>query len=133
MGDPHPTLRFRACRRISRSCRPVVLSIRVANSPTTSAVRSIRRRRASVKDISLDVFMRKRRQMADPRALLSIRNIVKQFRVGPALPWSRQGIIHAVDGVSLGIEKGETVGLVGESGCGKSTLARAIMLLDRPE
>jgi oligopeptide/dipeptide ABC transporter ATP-binding protein len=65
--------------------------------------------------------------------LLSVKNIVKQFGVGNALPWSRRGVIHAVDGVSLDIDTGETVGLVGESGCGKSTLARVILLLDRPE
>ena len=42
------------------------------------------------------------------------------------------GAVHAVDGVSFEIYKGETLGLVGESGCGKSTTGRAILQLHRP-
>ena len=42
------------------------------------------------------------------------------------------GDIKAVDGVSLSIKRGETLGLVGESGCGKSTVGRAILRLYEP-
>ncbi len=54
--------------------------------------------------------------------LLSVRDLEVHFKV-------RQGWVRAVDGVSLDIDQGETVGLVGESGCGKTTLAYAITQL----
>lgn len=55
-------------------------------------------------------------------ALLEIEHLKKHF------PTSR-GMVHAVDDVSFSINKGETMGLVGESGCGKSTLGRTIIHL----
>ena len=45
---------------------------------------------------------------------------------------TKQGIIKAVDGVNITINKGETLGLVGESGCGKSTIGRALLNLNPP-
>ncbi len=54
--------------------------------------------------------------------LVSVRDLKVYFKI-------RQGWVRAVDGVSLDVERGETVGLVGESGCGKTTLAYAITQL----
>ncbi len=63
--------------------------------------------------------------------LLDIRDVHAWFPVRRG-PFGRvKGYIKAVDGVSLAIDRGETLGLVGESGCGKSTLARTILQLDR--
>jgi oligopeptide transport system ATP-binding protein len=65
-------------------------------------------------------------------ALLEVRNLVKHFRIGGGLFGGRPGLVRAVDGVSFTIERGETLGLVGESGCGKTTTGRCILQLERP-
>ena len=60
---------------------------------------------------------------------LEIRDVKTHFPVRKGTFGGVNGCIRAVDGVSLNIEKGEILGLVGESGCGKSTLSRTIMQL----
>ena len=69
--------------------------------------------------------------------LVELIDVARYFDVSP--PWLNRvierkprQILRAVDGVSFAIEKGETLGLVGESGCGKSTVARLIVGLYRP-
>lgn len=64
--------------------------------------------------------------------LLDIQGLVKHFTVPAGFLSRRAGVIRAVDGITLQIHHGETLGLVGESGCGKSTLARMIMRLEEP-
>ncbi len=76
------------------------------------------------------------REEAGPRAgqeLVRVTDLVKHFPVTLGLVVRRQvGAVHAVDGVSFTIRKGETLGLVGETGSGKSTTARLLLRLLEP-
>ncbi len=66
-------------------------------------------------------------------AILEVRNLVKHFHAGGGgFLRGRPAVIKAVDGVSFSIQRGETLGLVGESGCGKTTTGRCILMLERP-
>jgi oligopeptide/dipeptide ABC transporter ATP-binding protein len=65
-------------------------------------------------------------------ALLEIRDLKKYYPVRAGLFRRATQHVKAVDGVSLAIEKGQTLGLVGESGCGKTTLGRAVVRLIEP-
>jgi oligopeptide transport system ATP-binding protein len=65
-------------------------------------------------------------------ALLEVKNLKKYFPVRGGIFSKAIGYIYAVDGVSFYLNKGESLGLVGESGCGKSTTARAILRLIEP-
>lgn len=63
--------------------------------------------------------------MAEERPILEVRNLKKYFK-------TPKGMLHAVDDVSFSIQRGKTLGIVGESGCGKSTTGRAILRLLEP-
>jgi oligopeptide/dipeptide ABC transporter ATP-binding protein len=56
---------------------------------------------------------------------LEVKDLKKYYKVP-------KGMLHAVDGVSFNLEKGKTLGIVGESGCGKTTIGRAILRLVEP-
>ncbi len=64
--------------------------------------------------------------------LLEAQDIVKHFPLSSGFLGRGRGKIHAVNGISLQIPSGQTLGLVGESGCGKTTLARILMRLLSP-
>src|SRR5437764_7373440 len=71
--------------------------------------------------------------------LISIRELKVHFDLGGGTAWDKlvggspvRRVVKAVDGVSIDIFPGETLGLVGESGCGKSTLGRAVLRLIEP-
>jgi oligopeptide transport system ATP-binding protein len=71
--------------------------------------------------------------MTDNNTLLIVDNLVKHFPIKKGTFFTKIiGAVHAVDGVTFSIKRGETFGLVGESGCGKSTTGRAILQLHRP-
>jgi len=63
--------------------------------------------------------------------ILEVQDVTRSFRLKTGL-FTRAAKLDAVRGVSLTLQKGEVLGLVGESGCGKSTLARMLLGLDRP-
>lgn len=65
-------------------------------------------------------------------ALLQVKDLKKHYPISQGLLGKTTGFVKAVDGVSFDLQRGETLGLVGESGCGKTTTGRAILRLIEP-
>ncbi|MGZ7440603.1 ABC transporter ATP-binding protein [Paenibacillus sp. TH7-28] len=64
--------------------------------------------------------------------LLEVRNLKKHYPIRKGLLSKQVGSVKAVDGVTMSVQRGETLAVVGESGCGKSTTGRAILRLIEP-
>ncbi|MDC0738263.1 ATP-binding cassette domain-containing protein [Cognatishimia sp. SS12] len=66
--------------------------------------------------------------------MISVQDLAVRFTANQTKkwPWSKPGVVKAVNGVSFAVNRGQTLGIVGESGCGKSTLVRAIAGLVKP-
>jgi oligopeptide/dipeptide ABC transporter ATP-binding protein len=67
-----------------------------------------------------------------PEALLEVQDLKKHFAVGGFLLGRTHGWVKAVDGISFTLNRGETLGLVGESGCGKTTTSKLILAAEVP-
>jgi oligopeptide transport system ATP-binding protein len=66
-------------------------------------------------------------------SVLEVTDLVKYFPLTKRVVFKKQiGQVKALDGVSLTLERGRTLGVVGESGCGKSTLGRVLTRLEDP-
>ena len=66
-------------------------------------------------------------QVADKTVLLEVEDLKVQFKLKRPSLFAAAPVLHAVDGVSFKIDRGQTLGLVGESGCGKTTTGRALL------
>src|SRR3990167_6938945 len=65
--------------------------------------------------------------------LVQTNNVIKYFPIKSGIFSRETGRVQAVRGITLSINKGEALGLVGESGCGKTTLGRVILMLYKPD
>ena len=124
--QPAAGLQLRAALRLRH--RPMPRRVSAAGAaPTRPLGRLLARRRCSERMSGLPPNAT---PMAAP--LLEVENLKKHFPVYKGVFSRVSGQVYAVDGVSFHIDRGETLGLVGESGCGKSTVGRTLLKLLEP-
>lgn len=82
--------------------------------------------------ISTNESLENKTSKNSPETLLELQDLKKHFPIKAGLLQKTVGHIKAVDGINLKVNKGETLGIVGESGCGKSTVGRTIIRLYEP-
>jgi peptide/nickel transport system ATP-binding protein len=70
--------------------------------------------------------------MSSQNPLFEVRNLEKHYPINKGMLNTEVGRVRAVDGISFSVERGETIGIVGESGCGKSTAATSMIRLEEP-
>src|SRR5262249_51485029 len=133
-----------ASRPISRTCRPAAHSRPAAPSPPIIAERAVRRSCASPTITSGPASMSSPLSGAAaaqappisapaPDEILRVEDLKVHYPLLQGALIRRQaGTVKAVDGVSFGLRRGHTLGLVGESGCGKSTTGLAVLRMLEP-
>lgn len=113
------------------ACRPS-LERNPARLPTVSDFMT-EDGREKIVDVKAQAVEKQIRPITEKNQLiLELKDVTKHFPIKGGIFGKVQSYVKAVDGVSLQIHKGRTMGLVGESGCGKSTLGRTILRLIEP-
>src|SRR5262245_17582075 len=130
-GRRSPCTPFPASLPTSRPCPPVAASIPDAQAPSTAAGPTIRPN-TTWETGSPRAAGSLPRGLTVGEPLLEVRDLKKHFPVGGGLFGKARGYVKAVDGISFTINRGETLGLVGESGCGKTTTSKLILAAEQP-
>jgi len=134
MRDPPPGCAFRErCAGAHDRCAQALPELR-ARGPEHQAACFLLEGLPAEALVAPRPVRRARRPIDDlPRNdILETNNLSKHFVRQTMLPWMKPPVVKAVNGVSLRVKRGETLGIVGESGCGKSTVARLLLELDQP-